>query len=260
MLAFTTDQGPLIRGTTPCHDLSYLANCPGSKASLAMGVMTNIARNSKGFTLLEIIVVLAVLGALAATLSAVVFRYIDDSNRARAQGDVRVIANAIRQMHLDTGRYPYFVDGTRATRNHGPTDALFLTSNNACNANPAPTGACDTTRPSAAGGTGWPDLTSWRTQSLVSQLIENDPGYTTTGTTAWRGPYLEQVPAVDPWGKSYLVNIINTNPATPTSWVIVVSAGPDGILQTVHSLAGPGGSELTANPMVGGDDIISRVK
>ena len=219
--------------------------------------MTNAVRNSKGFTLLEIIVVLAVLGALAAALSAVVFRYIDDSNRARAQGDARVIATAIRQMYADTGRYPYFVDGTRATRNHGPTDALFLTSNDACNANPAPTGGCDTTRPAAAGGTGWPDLTAWRVQSLVSQLTENDPGYATTGTTAWRGPYLGQVPAVDPWGRSYLVNIINANPATPTSWVVVVSAGPDGILQTMHSGTGAG---LTENPSVGGDDVIARVK
>jgi prepilin-type N-terminal cleavage/methylation domain-containing protein len=222
-----------------------------------MAAMTNLARNTRGFTLLEIIVVLAVLGALAAALSVVVFRYIDDSNRARAQGDVRAIAVAIRQMYADTGRYPYFVDGTRATRNHGPTDALFLTSSASCNANPAPTGGCDTTRPTAAGGTGWPDLTSWRVQSLTSQLNENDPAYATTGTTAWRGPYLREVPAVDPWGRSYLVNIINANPATPTSWVVVVSAGPDGILQTMHSGVGAG---LTENPAVGGDDVIFRVK
>jgi prepilin-type N-terminal cleavage/methylation domain-containing protein len=216
-----------------------------------------MTKSDKGFTLLEIIVVLAVLGALAAILSPVVFRYIDDANRARAQGDVRVIASAIRQMYTDTGRYAYFVDGTRVTRNHGPTDALFLTSNNACNANPAPTGGCDTTRPTAAAGTEWPDLASWRTQSLASQLIENDPGYATTGTTAWRGPYLGEVPSVDPWGHSYLVDIINANPATPTSWVIAVSAGPDGILQTAHSGAA---AVLTANPTVGGDDIIARVK
>lgn len=214
-------------------------------------------KNQRGFTLLEIIVVLAVLGALAAVLSPVVFRYIDDANRSRAQADVRVIATAIHQMYTDTGRYPYFVDGTRSTRNHGPTDALFLTSNDACNANPAPTGGCDTTRPTVGGGTGWPDLTAWRTQALTSQLIENDPGYVTTGTTAWRGPYLQRVPPLDPWGHSYLVNIINANPATPTSWVVAVSAGPDGILQTMHSGTGAG---LTENPMVGGDDVIARVK
>jgi type II secretory pathway pseudopilin PulG len=156
---------------------------------------------------LEIIVVLAVLGALAAMLSPVVFRYIDDANYARAQADTRVIASAINQMYNDPGRYPYYDNGTGPIA-HGSTDALFLTSNNACNADPPPLGSCDNTRPTVGSGTGWPDLTAWRVQALTSQLIENDPGYATSGPRAWKGPYLDAVPALDPWGRSYLVNII----------------------------------------------------
>jgi hypothetical protein len=44
---------------------------------------------------------------------------------------------------------------------------------------------------------------------------------------------------------------------TPNSWVVVVSAGRNGILETMHSGTGAG---LTENPTVGGDDVIARVR
>ena len=61
--------------------------------------------NQSGFTLLEIIVVLAVLGTLAATLAPMVFRYIDDANVTRARADASGIAAAINKMYRNTGRW-----------------------------------------------------------------------------------------------------------------------------------------------------------
>ncbi|MBI3492938.1 MAG: prepilin-type N-terminal cleavage/methylation domain-containing protein, partial [Acidobacteria bacterium] len=74
--------------------------------------MEKVTRGRKGFTLLEIIVVLAVIGALAAMLAPVVFRYIDDAKKAQAQNDANTIAAAVQQMFKDTGRWAFYNNGT----------------------------------------------------------------------------------------------------------------------------------------------------
>ena len=216
--------------------------------------MTNIRRGQKGFTLLEIIVVLAVIGALAAMLAPVVFRYIDDAKKAQAQADTNTIASAVQQMYKDTGRFPFYKVGTSKLTLTAGTDALVLTSNDACNF--AATAACDTTKPDDATSL-WATPLGGKTDSLAKQLILNTPAYATTGNRAWKGPYLDRIPALDPWARSYLVNIGNADPNAEGSaqkWVVVLSAGPNGILETDPTLLG------TANPSPGGDDIIARVK
>ena len=215
--------------------------------------MRTVIRNQKGFTLLEIIVVLAVLGALAAMLTPVVFRYIDDANRTRAQGDTQTIAAAVQQMYKDTGRWAFYKVGTSKLTYTSGTDAAILTSNTACGN--AVAMSCDTTAPVTGGN--WGDFSALKASSLSGQLILNTPAYTTTGGRAWKGPYVDAIPALDPWGRSYLVNILNADPdaeGNTQKWVIVLSAGPDGNVDTAADTAG------TANPAVAGDDVIARVK
>ena len=220
--------------------------------------MKPVIHGQKGFTLLEIIVVLAVLGALSAMLTPVVFRYIDDANRTRAQGDTNTIAAAIQQMYKDTGRWPFYKVGTGPLTYAAATDAAILTSNHTGCSSAAPVAmSCDTTAPVT--GTGWGSFSTSLVSSLTNQLIANGitTAYSTSGGRAWKGPYLDAIPALDPWGRSYVVNIANADPNTEGSgqlWVIVASAGPDGNLDTTASTAG------TANPAVGGDDVIARVK
>ncbi len=217
--------------------------------------MKKILWNQKGFTLLEIIVVLAVLSALAAMLSPVVFRYIDDANRTRAQADTSALAAAINQMYKDTGRWPFYKVGTGKLKYTAADDATDLTSNASCTA-----GACtDTTKPEIGAGTNW---ALSKLDSVADHLITNTPfgtgtPYATTGSRAWKGPYLDRIPNLDPWGRSYVVNIANADPdaeGTSQKWVIAVSAGPDGILDTAADTAG------TANPQTAGDDLVARVK
>ena len=214
--------------------------------------MKKVIRNNKGFTLLEIIVVLAVLGALAAMLSPVVFRYIDDANRARAQADVSAISDAINGMYRDTGRWAYYADGSGSGT--GPIawatgDADFLTSNDSCASASTDLATCDTTIPDVAGATGF--VTNTKTNSLSNELMENGPVFATTGNRSWRGPYLQTLPPYDPWGRSYLVNIKDT---TTGEAVLVVSAGLDGIVQTSANQAG------ASNAAASGDDIVARIK
>ncbi|MDO8794726.1 MAG: prepilin-type N-terminal cleavage/methylation domain-containing protein [Vicinamibacterales bacterium] len=217
--------------------------------------MERVTRGQKGFTLLEIIVVLAVIGALAAMLAPVVFRYIDDAKRAQAQNDTNTIASAVQQMYKDTGRWPFYDVGTGALKHAVATDAAVLSSNTAC----VGTLADDTTAPDV--GSSGMGAGTVICDSLVNQLIKNagfTTAYATTGARPWRGPYLERIPALDPWARSYLVNIVNGDPTTEgfatQKWVIAISAGPDGILQTSATALG------SSNPQVAGDDVIARVK
>lgn len=214
----------------------------------------------KGFTLLEIIVVLAVIGALAAILSPVVFRYIDDANRARAAAETRTIAAAIQQMYKDTGRWPFYAVGTGQIAYVSGTDASVLSSDPDCSvaAAAAAADACLLNAP-GIGSSGWVFDTAI-VESIASQLRDGNPSgagaaYSTTGARGWRGPYLDTVPDVDPWGRNYVVNIGDTSFDDQSPEVVVVlSAGVNGIIETSDDALATAG--LTA----GGDDIIARVK
>jgi len=215
--------------------------------------MKKVMRNNQGFSILEVVVVLAVLGALAAMLSPVVFRYIDDANRSRTQSDVNTIAAAIQQQYKDTGRWPSYKTGTSKLSPTAADDAVILTSNG-CAGAPAAFGAsgaaCDTTKPEFDSGATWGTATSLA-GSLTDQLVKNTPAY-----TRWKGPYLDAVPPVDAWGRSYVVNIGKTDPSDATPEIVVVlSAGANGVIKTVANSVATAG-----NLVVGGDDVVARVK
>ena len=65
----------------------------------------------------------------------------------------------------------------------------------------------------------------------------------------------EALLTADPWGRKYLVNIINAKTSS-TSAVLVVSAGPDGVLQTFFN-------PLRTSTTYGGvsaDDLVFRIR
>lgn len=223
--------------------------------------MGRVRTGQHGFTLLEIIVVLAVLGALAAMLGPIAFGYIEQGNVRRSQGDTQRLAVAINRMYVDTGRWPYLADGDGANGYTSGTDAALLTSNAACTA-----GTCTDARLPADGTSGsvWA-LGSSKLENIANQLITNTPlgstdadkNYTTSGRKAWNGPYIDQLPSTDPWQNSYLVSVRNLDPSVAVSalkWVIVISAGPNGTLETSPDLL------MTSNPVPAGDDIVGRVR
>ena len=188
-------------------------------------------RNEKGFTLIEVVVVVAVIAILAAVLTPYITKYIDDSKVAKARNEVQVIAAAVTNAYKDLGRWP--------NRNTAVTDygGLFT----------------GTTTPAVAffgAATGWTAAgAGWN--SLDTHLVTNGHTYPVAGDTKWAGPYAATLP-VDPWGRPYVINAANfTTATTPPTPVWVLCAGPNGIVET---------NIATATTVAGGDDIGFRVR
>lgn len=202
--------------------------------------------NERGFTLIEVIVAIAVVAILAGVITPSVIKHLDDSKQARAQNDCLVIGSAIAGFYKDVGRMP----------NMNATGAAGVTLLVSTGSIPA----------LATSITTWDAATTVATSDLLSNhLSANTPKsqaaniYPTTTTapgspTVWRGPYQPSFPA-DPWGRRYAVNVGNMT--TPSSPVWVLSAGPDGIIQTSFSPAAPAiGSTINTS----GDDIAYRIQ
>lgn len=211
-------------------------------------------KKHSGFTLIEVVVVLAVLGALMAAIAPMAFTYLRDSRVAQAQNDANQIAAAIGN-HLRATGVPPYKNTTSADKIPAKESADFdcLVGGQGIGF----TSVEDTTA-----GTSWSTCYTVSTtdDTIDNHLIANAPGgsgaklYKITGKTAWKGPYLPSVPS-DPWGKPYLVNIKQMDPAAATpkaAWVI--SAGPNGTLET------PFDQNASVSLGPSGDDIIARVK
>jgi general secretion pathway protein G len=73
-------------------------------------------RNERGFTLVELMVVMIIIVLLAAVVTAVVKNKLDQANHAKAVADVDSLGNALEQFYLNTGRYPTTDEGLAALR------------------------------------------------------------------------------------------------------------------------------------------------
>lgn len=71
-------------------------------------------RASAGFTLLELLVVLAILGLLAAIVGPQVIKYLSSSKTQTAAVQVKNIAAGLELFRLDAGRYPNPEEGLDA--------------------------------------------------------------------------------------------------------------------------------------------------
>ncbi|WP_353229022.1 type II secretion system major pseudopilin GspG [Novosphingobium sp.] len=70
--------------------------------------------NERGFTLLELLVVLAILGLLAAIIGPQVIRYLGSSRTQTAHVQAKNIEAAMELYKLDAGRYPSPEEGLQA--------------------------------------------------------------------------------------------------------------------------------------------------
>lgn len=59
-----------------------------------------------GFTLLEVLVVVAILVVMAGTGGVIYMRYLDDAKKDRARMDVRTLAGAVEAYMIRYGEYP----------------------------------------------------------------------------------------------------------------------------------------------------------
>ncbi len=203
-------------------------------------------KDEYGFTLIEIVVVLAVIAIIAASMVPRISGIIDDAKIARAGSEVQTIGMAILRFNANTGKWP-------ARNATGADNKLFtLVSGNADSKIPLPA--------YAGGGTNYFGYagTSANGDYMDNHLKLNQPkgdakkAYPTTGVNRWNGPYLQGVGA-DPWGNAYVVNIISAF-STDTKnnlYCYIISAGPDGAIQTDADVKD---TEMSTHA-VSGDDV-----
>jgi len=75
---------------------------------------TSYRAGNQGFTLIEIMVVVVILGILAALIAPNVINRIDDAQAVKVQQDLRAIESALKLYRLDNFRYPDTEDGLEA--------------------------------------------------------------------------------------------------------------------------------------------------
>ena len=71
---------------------------------------------ARGFTLIEILVVIAVISVLAGLVGPMVFRNVGDARVAAAQAQIELLGLALEQYRLDNDYYPSSAQGLDALR------------------------------------------------------------------------------------------------------------------------------------------------
>ena len=187
-------------------------------------------RNEKGFTLIEVVVVVAVIAILAAVLTPYITKYIDDSKVAKARNEAQVIGGAMTNFFKDTGLWP------SRTATGGAAAVLYTGPRT-----PAVAAIFTAAPPVVPAVMAWGGVVA----TLDNSLLVNGTGaaYPAIGDLQWRGPYVATALPADPWGNPYVVNVAAAGP------IWVVSAGPNGKVQTA-----------VVDNVVKGDDIGFRVR
>lgn len=189
---------------------------------------------TKGFSMMELVVVLAVIAILATLITPIITSYVDKAKINKAHNDVRNLVVALNQFSSDTKTFPIFTAPSQVP-NGSVYDVL----------------ASEGLDPAQATGiTGW--ITSNPTGSIKALMNENSLLFATGGGTAWNGPYTGGV-GEDPWGTKYLVTARALRPGSNLTG-FVLSAGPNRTVET--ALDQTRGTAFT----IGGDDIVSIIR
>jgi prepilin-type N-terminal cleavage/methylation domain-containing protein len=191
------------------------------------------SKSMRGFSMMELVVVLAVIAILATLITPIITSYVDKAKINKANSDVRNIATALIQFNSDTKTFPIFTSPTQY-----PNGTTFDVV------------ASDGLDPSL--GTGISGWITTNTGSLRTMLNENSLLLATVGGNAWNGPYTGTI-SEDPWGTKYMISAGALKPGSNLT-AFVVSAGPNRTVET--PLNQPRGTAFT----IGGDDIVYIIR
>ncbi len=170
--------------------------------------LTSRTHRQRGFSMLEAIVVLAIIVALLGVVMPILSAEVEDSRLSRALGDASRIATAVDHYVRDLGHDP-----GAAARPGAP--AVLVTS--------------------GAHPQGLPAVPRARLSEMLARPAEKE-----AQASAWKGPYLGEVGA-DPWGHAYVV-ILPAAGSADRGWV--VSSGRDGVLETTERVSEVKGDDV----------------
>jgi prepilin-type N-terminal cleavage/methylation domain-containing protein len=211
--------------------------------------MRSITR-SRGFTLIEVIIAVALVAIMAVAIAPPLIQNIREGKVARAQSDAQAIGTAVLNFYKDVGQWPISeatadVDRLVGNDGYGGGDTGIAGGSAA-----------------VAGAGGW--ATEGSASTLTAHLIKNKTASVDTvwdfssnpvASPGWNGPYLTQE-TLDPWGNPYVINIrygIPVIAGTTTEDydmhnVMVLSAGPNKLFETPMS-------DTLFDETIGGDDV-----
>lgn len=205
-------------------------------ASEYFGARGRKKMNRKGFTLIEIVIAVAIVAVFAAAISPMVFRHLEDAKLTKAQNETDTIGTALLSYYKDVGKWP--VTSVAGPSGNGTNRVVSSTV--------VPTTAGGA---AATGAAGWG--TTGTAKALGDYLYFNNPDddtsetgvgadeagdWPTTGSGSWRGPYIDSYYVNDPWGNAYVINSQyfpgGSYSGTVRHRVYVLSAGPNGTWET----------------------------
>lgn len=193
-----------------------------------------------GFTLIELILVVAVVAILAAILVPTVFSILDDSAITKGKADVKAIAGAVAKFRDDTGEYP-----TRDADVAGEVNLLYSGTTAPVVADFSPTTGMtvdfDCTTATNCETFAFPFVTNTGTNAYPSA---------STLKKRWKGPYLSDN-SEDEFGDPYIVYVrrLRTAGSVTTERAWVVFAGQNKVYETT-----PGSTSVQ------GDDFVFLLK
>lgn len=204
-------------------------------------------RGAAGFTLIEVIVVVAVAVLLAVALAPIALSWIDQGKAARAQSDANAIVAAMNRFFEDTTRWPGQVEILKANSAirflivGDPGTATFPTF-------AVSTGIGAATCTSGLSGV-TPSVTAFTAATPSSSNSLNVIDFLTKLPSAsdypnWRGPYLSVDLSSDPWARPYVINVLplfcgetvtSAAPAGALGFGWILSGGPNRTVQTLFT-------------------------
>lgn len=200
--------------------------------------MRAFVRAQAGISLIETTIILTVLVVLSTAVAPVASRTLDRARLTRARADAVELKTGMLAMLDEMSQYNLFTtDGT----NNGPAVYMLV-------------GDGDIPRElGPLGDARWQDAVNNLTIDYFERhLVTNNPGgnslnaYSTSIQNPWRGPYLAGPVDADPWGNRYACNTRWIKEIPKSNDVVVLSAGPDEIINTAWEKNGitPGGDDI----------------
>jgi general secretion pathway protein G len=78
--------------------------------------MKKSSRRERGFTLMELVVVIIIIGVLAALVAPKFFGRVSEAKQKAAKAQIELFGTALDSLRLDVGRYPTTEEGLKALR------------------------------------------------------------------------------------------------------------------------------------------------